>query len=325
MKKDLSIRLTICNVICTLLVVYRHSLNFAAFYPNHVYPDNYNTDIQSWNMNFSRIAVPFFFTLSGYLFFKEQPLNRYSYLEKLKKRIYSLLIPFLIWTMIGMVIMHLVHQIDLKHLSWTECVEGTYFGHLWYVRDLLILVLVAPLFDMLKRNKWIWIAALAVLYSRWILVNGSLLSTEGVFFFLLGAGLHTSWLDFKLPSYVVIPFAVIWVLWPLGLPFAFNSHADKWYVLLGIYTLWQMSGYLLRMGSRWWMEWGGYCFFIYCGHFFLIKVFKLLIAARCEYNDMVSLMAYLLLPLLTFGLLYGAGVGMRKYMTTGYKLLSGGR
>ncbi len=324
MNGSLSYRLTVCNVICTLLVVYRHSLNFAAFYPNLVYPENYNTSIQSWIMNFSRIAVPVFFIISGFLFFKGYDLLWNQYREKIKKRFHSLFIPFVIWTAIGLFIMHLVHQVDVWHLSWNELVAGTYFGHLWYIRDLLLFVLLAPLFNLLRKNKWVWIFALLLLYWRWILVDGSLFSSEGVLFFLFGAGLTSNLLEKQVSLRLIIPLTFVWILLSLLLKIPYNTNWDKLYVLTGIFLLWQCSA-LFTNKSRCFLDMGIYCFFIYCGHFYLIKVLKLLIAHQFPYNDSMSVAAYLLLPPFVFMLLYIVGKIVRKHFPNFYKILSGGR
>ena len=50
------------------------------------------------------IAVPIFFIVSGYLFFKEGTFNEKLYLTKIKKRFWSLLIPYVLWNTLGIVI-----------------------------------------------------------------------------------------------------------------------------------------------------------------------------------------------------------------------------
>ncbi len=46
-------------------------------------------------------AVPIFFFISGYLFFLNvENFNHHAYIKKLNKRLYSLLIPYIVWNII---------------------------------------------------------------------------------------------------------------------------------------------------------------------------------------------------------------------------------
>lgn len=55
----------------------------------------------------TRISVPFFFYISGFLlFYNCKTLNYSWYCSKLKKRVRSLLVPFLIWSISGFTIVY---------------------------------------------------------------------------------------------------------------------------------------------------------------------------------------------------------------------------
>ena len=51
-----------------------------------------------------RMAVPFFFFVSGYFFFKSGILTLRSYIDKLKRRANTLLLPYMVWNMLYMLL-----------------------------------------------------------------------------------------------------------------------------------------------------------------------------------------------------------------------------
>lgn len=48
-----------------------------------------------------RLSVPMFFLISGFLFFREGTLTHIGYTAKLYSRLHTLLIPYLLWNLIG--------------------------------------------------------------------------------------------------------------------------------------------------------------------------------------------------------------------------------
>ena len=54
---------------------------------------------------FADVCVPLFFFISGFLFFYNSDFTKETYLAKLKKRIKTLLVPYLIWNFVGFVLL----------------------------------------------------------------------------------------------------------------------------------------------------------------------------------------------------------------------------
>lgn len=95
MNNYLKNKITTISFLLMIMVVNIHSYNLLP-----IIPKGYNTFIQDlFSQGFSRIAVPLFFIISGYLFFlniKEGLLI--EFLLKYKSRFKSLVIPYLFWT-----------------------------------------------------------------------------------------------------------------------------------------------------------------------------------------------------------------------------------
>ena len=111
----------------------------------------------------ARTAVPAFFILSGYLFFfGKTSFSRETWLTALKKRFWTLFVPFVLWNIIAACFACVANtSINLDVISiflnngnpsgWTDIFgkqHNFYFPlnvPLWYIRDLIILCIISPL------------------------------------------------------------------------------------------------------------------------------------------------------------------------------------
>lgn len=123
-----------------------------------------------------------FFFLSGYLFFmKTDTLTPQSYAAKLKSRIRSLLVPYLIWNticaclIIGKALVFGNNLFDIitdGHISWTALIQGywdipgdgpanaPYAFAYWFLRNLIVFIVLSPLAMLIGRYT-----LLTVLYA----------------------------------------------------------------------------------------------------------------------------------------------------------------
>lgn len=145
--------------------------------------------------SFTSSAVPIFFVISGYLFatktdFGQQP---HWYSLTIKKRIKSLLVPYILWNIIHVLTISLVKMLENIHagrpmLLYTGLYEPLLsFGNLvrifgldlgkppiegvlWFVRNLLILFLISPLFMFfMKRRRTAFFFLLFLLVAEGII------------------------------------------------------------------------------------------------------------------------------------------------------------
>ena len=103
MAEDISIRFSrkviIVSFILSVFVMYIHAKNLAYY----DFGDSHGTLIYVLNQimseTFGRVAVPFFFLQSGYWMFRYDIYNKKSDVlkRKLKKKVVSLGIPYLLW------------------------------------------------------------------------------------------------------------------------------------------------------------------------------------------------------------------------------------
>lgn len=93
MNQYLSDKLRILSFISIVLVLYIHS-QFTADEIASMCLNNYVQNF--WSGMIGRCAVPLFYIISGYLFFMKIPNGMVSILGKIRKRMRTLLVPYII-------------------------------------------------------------------------------------------------------------------------------------------------------------------------------------------------------------------------------------
>ncbi len=162
-----------------------------------------------------RVAVPMFFIISGYFFFrKPDTFSMEAYWIKIKKRLLSILFPYIFWNYFVWAFQMLVLVVQ-GHSDWiapdtfilsniVDVVVGWGEGYqgmpkafqLWFLRDLMIVCLLSPLLHLLLKNRLRYVLLLfVVLYlmpwpDNWNLIF--MRFPSALLFFSVGAywGIH---------------------------------------------------------------------------------------------------------------------------------------
>ena len=101
MNTYLSDKLKVVSFISMMLVIFLHAYNLIVRLKTGpvVIDRGYNFFIQEFiSQGLARIAVPLFFTISGYLFFLNLNGTLNEFKEKYRTRTKTLLIPYLFWS-----------------------------------------------------------------------------------------------------------------------------------------------------------------------------------------------------------------------------------
>ena len=127
-----------------------------------------------------KVAMPTFFVMSGYLFFANvEQFNKKIYWQKIRRRVKTLLIPYIIW--------NLLMAVKLKKFHLSIFWEPANMP-LWFLRDLIIVSLLTPIIyiGVKKLNYWIFILFLPIyLIGIWAIQPGP--NPYAICFFTLGA------------------------------------------------------------------------------------------------------------------------------------------
>ncbi len=249
---DFTVKLLIANIIAELLVITNH---YTRYYDNNwAY---LNIDISSLPMSnclnwlsasyLFAGATSVFFLISGYLFFRNYD-SPGAYRGKLKRRLFTLAVPYLLWNLIAskwvlkffaLIIRH--DPISAAEIFGTASVFSVFVGQppmffpadspLWFMRELMLMCLFAPAINRMMRCGAAPLI-LVGLFATWRLLSifiGGWLDgfTQSLFFFSLGAyicinGINpfSCWKKFLWPS---IAFLVIFLtctkLWEQNLEY----------------------------------------------------------------------------------------------------------
>jgi surface polysaccharide O-acyltransferase-like enzyme len=155
----------------------------------------------------SRLATPSFLLIAGFLFFRNGPVSFDQYRRKLHTRCYTLLLPYLVWNSMAVLLLCALPACHYLFLgTWFDTASPFSFrsltkgfvgwpvypadAPLWFVRDLLLLVAVAPILTLVpKRVQLLGLGALALywLMGPIDLIPGGIPRAGSVCFFCVGA------------------------------------------------------------------------------------------------------------------------------------------
>ena len=162
------------NFICCLMVIWTHSGNADLFFPE------LGQDAPWWHFQYPvmqeilRVDIPCFIMLSAYLFYRNFTMKRLG--EKLNKRLHSLLVPYLLWNTIYYVayvaasripgLQTIANRTDLVITTsgaWQAITKYTFNPVFWFMYQIILLVLLAPVLYLFLKNIWTGAAFLLVL------------------------------------------------------------------------------------------------------------------------------------------------------------------
>ncbi len=164
-----------------------------------------------------QIAVPAFFMFSGYFFFSKYETNQ-DWVNKIKKRVKTLLIPYILWNILAFVYLvvtdafidgngfnpigllsergwirifwdcNLVGESQVKGvLGYVMHRGGPIDGPLWFIRDLMVLMIIAPVIKILiKIGGELTLAIFGLLMVLDIWFPFDIFTSTAFFFFMLG-------------------------------------------------------------------------------------------------------------------------------------------
>lgn len=156
-------KITNLSFILAVLIVIRHSLGIGTYnLPEWLYYG------ELFVQQATDLVVPVFFAISGFLFFNKLTGLR-DWFEKIKRRLKSLFVPYVIWCLIGyLFVLAIVNIPQIANKTNFELPQFEFWGFLydtfwdtkynitWFIRDLMIYMLFfSPVFVVVS-NKKLW-------------------------------------------------------------------------------------------------------------------------------------------------------------------------
>jgi peptidoglycan/LPS O-acetylase OafA/YrhL len=175
-------------------------------------------------------AVPLFFFVSGFLFY----LNDESIWQKWKKRIKSLLIPYLLWCSFYLAFLFITQRVlgmerffsgdKLKLIAHFEAIDylrvfwdirdgGPILAPLWFLRNLIVLCVLAPIFKLGAQKLKIVFPLLLFVNYLFVHWNFLVVTDNNILFFGFGIYLCNTTVKLKFLDKVKFKYvAPIWLL-----------------------------------------------------------------------------------------------------------------
>ena len=299
---------------------------------------------------FGPCAVPMFYAISGYLFFYGVT-DVQKICEKMKKRIRTLIIPFVIAALFFPLFFMMMEFVPgaAKHINSDSYIEKfstmpilkilmslfydsgngmPWAYHLWFMRDLVIIVALSPLLYYLRRWTRYWsIAIVLVFYILFPQVQFS----YAMYWFV--AGSYVMDILGKLPRRIVVIMFVGFLLMAIYRQI-YAYDAWKYFriieISLGVSSLWciydlfvsekyrLISTPLLNTACQ-------FTFFLYLYHepafHIIVKGIPLILGE----NWFGYTMSFLLSPIIMAPIGISIGYAIKKYIPTIYGIIVGGR
>ncbi len=290
------------------------------------------------SQGFARVAVPLFFLMSGYFFFFAFNWSPANYLVKLRSRVHTLLVPFLFWNISILGLYALVQALPatrgylsapMNFVSSFDLFDylNAIFGitrypiayQFWFVRDLMVLVLLVPFFQLVLKK--IPMLFLGLLFGLWFVDLWPLAvpCIQALMFFYLGALLGATGQSlFSLDRYgkIIIPcYVILACIDALSWQGIAHGYVHRLSLLLGIAAVLHVSGVILRRRrlADFLLRISGSSFFVFAVHGVLLSILrKISYRLVSPQADLTFLLLYFTLPLLVAAVSLGIYLVLRR-------------
>jgi peptidoglycan/LPS O-acetylase OafA/YrhL len=277
----------------------------------------------------SRVAVPLFFIISGYLFFlnkdEKETFSKKTYTRKMKSRVKTLLVPYLIWNFMAIVYLLVLQSMNVDSSYFVYSKDVTTYTikdfllcfsyragdepvlfQFWFLRDLILICILSPIVYLL--TKYLKFIPLLCLFLFWLIGNhtSKIVDLEGqtLCFFFLGAYLSINKKNMvdicrKFSFYSLILYLLLIVL-SLSISSPFMNYVRRINIIIGVVaTIYLISTIIERKNLIIDKSFAQIAFFIFGFHTFIIKYVQLFFSNLLPNNDLFCVLIYFLSITLT--------------------------
>lgn len=294
-------------------------------------------------------GVPGFFFISGYLFF----LSKKKYSEKLQSRFHTLFIPYMLWNLLLIFIYVIAYTlgypqdingknivnyslIDYFRLFWDR---GSFDNGnfvpllcpLWYIRNLLIMSVLSPIFYyLIKYAREVFLLLIAM---WWMMTYHNAFIPQTILFFCLGAyfsifnrnPLETIIKNKYLFLFLFIVLAFGDIITHVTISTPFNLQIHRFALTFNIPALLLLADYCVRHGYSN-EQLPNSAFIVFCVHYPIVVILrKFCITQFSNASDITHIILYFICVIISTLISFGAYLLLDNYLPNVKRLLSGNR
>lgn len=324
------------SFILSLMVVMIHSYNIDTFCvesPVLIFAEDFVTSL-------SRIAVPTFFTLSGFLFFQNYEPS--MYISKIKKRFFSVFVPFIIWNLVAYLMFVGLSAIPFVSSRMNTEVApltvknlflnlfSTDYNTTWFLKNLMVYIVAVPFLYPLLKNKYVGVFLVAFVPIVGCYISNNYLIQSLFYLFGAYAALHFKNIvqsqykeEYQVVSCIVL-IALTLVrqeIYAGGM--VSTSILCNLILLIQIVLTWISADvFSIEVKPKWWMS---ISFFIYITHDLILEPIEKVFLIVLGEGTAGAIIDYLLAPTITLLLIVLSAGLLRKYCNSIWNVLTGNR
>ena len=352
MDKYFSNKIKLVSFLLIIMVVFLHSYNIDIKQGGKIlnFEKNSNWIVQNFISNgITRIAVPLFFLISGFLFVSKQTFNFEDYKIKINKRLKTLVIPYLFWSLLGLFLYLVLQSFPqscsfftnklIKNYSIIEWINAIIIRpipyQLWFLKDLIVMVFISPLiFFFTRKLKIIYLFIVAVFW--FFNQDNIILTSEALLFFSIGIYIQLFYKESvynKSNSSVLL--VLFWLFFILLKTIAgyydYSKIAEilllKISILFGIVAFWKIldKQFVLNFSQGFIEKILSYSFFIYAFHEPYLTIIKKALFAMLSKTPTNYLIVYFLSPIIIIFISLFVAMILKNNILAFYKIITGNR
>lgn len=341
-KTQFSRKIIYLSAILSILVVAIHTYNIGIY---HIEPTSaFNAFVyyyeEYWH-RYEEFCVPFFFILSGYLFYVNYSLIVSTIKKKYFSRFRTLFIPFILWNSIGYIFYALITHfpftaskmnmtpVDLSVNGYLYAMwDSTYNGSLWYVRNLLILIAFSPIIYVLFKNyKKIPLGIFSLVFFMLYIFTPMHIFTYDRYdrniYFFIGAYIAINHKDYLYQRRTKSSLSILLISLLMNFLPTTNEFMNFVRIIASVYAIWFLPiDALLEKEPKWYMK---ISFFVYCAHSIILETLEKIWLIIGGLQAISALADYLLMPFIAIMIITLGAKMIKVICPPMWNTLAGGR
>lgn len=286
------------------------------------------------------LAVPCFYIMSGFLFYRSVNDITDVY-KKIKKRCKTLLVPYLLWNSIFVLLFYVILNSFLaQYIHMTNSLQNikdvlyaiinSSLTPLWFIKDLLIYVAISPVIYILFKRRILLI--LTIIFNIVYVVYEKNIDYYNFLYwlpiYLIGVLMakqkYKEWyMDMKKINN--ISWFLLLAIFIFLLITCMQFNILYFYRIIAPLLLWKISTNVLLYTNCEKRKYWKYSFFIYCTHFFVLNIIQKIMYLGLGTSNSSYLFIYLSSPFIVIPACIFIARYMQNHINKLYIILTGSR
>lgn len=337
-KKEFWNKVTYISLLSACMIVIMHTINNTVDKFNN---SPLSTDLLN-NIHFlTRNAVKLFWMISALLFYRDYNLSKVK--QKYRSRFKSLVIPYLIWNIIGVIFTYIIYSVpslkeqvnglELFSPSFNNIIEGVFHYKyniiFWYIFELILLTILSPIIYISLYDKYIGLVVLIIFYtfSPNLFENQNIIrGGESWIYYLIAAYISIHYFNktlIKLNNTQSILCFILFLLFNfIQIEVLSNRFLSLLITVIQCVLMWLSTDFMTKFSRKWMI---GISMFIYAIHFNIDMGISKIVTRTIPDIPEISIVAFIICLFLTITISIYTAVFLRNYTPKIYLLLNGNR